>query len=200
MISIRKSVDLGIDNLLTKVQKFTRSGALWFPEHSFVVPPESKDNVFAVLGTPSGKRVIPGSNIVTNDGDEHYGELGASETTTNSFGVLVLGTNGTAASKSDDFSTVTEISASEKSHDTGYPQTDDSDSDNTGTTGVDVVTYLTSYTKGDFSSSGIAEGCITNATPGTSEPLLTRYTFSSSFEKTSNDTLKVFTNHEFNGV
>lgn len=200
MLSITSQTDLGFDNLLTKVRRFSRSGALWFPEHDFVVDPTEKDNVYAVLGTPRGKKIIPASNIVTNAGDEYYGELGASESTTNTFGVLVLGTNGTAASKSDDFSTVTEISASEKSHDTGYPQTDDGDADNTGTTGVDVVTYLTSYTKGDFSNSGIAEGCITNATPGTSEALLTRFTFSSSFEKTSNDTLKVFTNHEFNGV
>ena len=35
---------------------------------------------------------------------------------------------------------------------------------------------------------------------GASEPLLTGYAFAAGFAKTADDTLKVFVNHEFNGV
>lgn len=157
-------------------------------------------NVIAVLSDHGGRRplAILGKNIVTNAGDLHYAQKGAGESVTNAFGVLELCSAGTPG-KSADRSSFTTIASTEKAHDTGYPQTSDGDADNTGS-GADIVSYLTSYTKGDFNASGISHGIITNATPGASEPILTGYAFSSSFNKTSDDTLKVFTNHEQSGV
>lgn len=186
------------ERLLTRIIR--RKGSLYFPDYDALV--DRKSNVFAVVESEVGKWVVPAANLITDAGDTYYGQRGASEAVTNAFGVLVLGTAvGTGhPAKTSTFADITEIAASEKAHDTGYPTTSDSDADNGGTTGADVVTYLTSYTKADFSATGISHGCITNAVPGTSEPLLTLYAFASSFDKTADDTLKVFTNHEMNGV
>jgi hypothetical protein len=61
------------------------------------------------------------------------------------------------------------------------------------------VTFLASYAKADFNHSAISHGIITNASPGASEPILTGYAFAASFEKTADDTLKVFVNHQMAG-
>lgn len=184
--------------LVTRIIR--RKGSLYFPDYDALV--DRRTNIFAVLEREGMRRVIPAANLITDAGDEHYAEKGAGEAATNAFGALVLGTATDTGhpAKTSTFANITEIAASEKGHDTGYPQTNDSDADNGGTTGVDVVTFRTSYTKGDFSATGISSGCVTNSVPGTSEPLLTLYDFASAFDKTSDDTLKVFTNHEMNGV
>ena len=81
-----------------------------------------------------------------------------------------------------------------------YPLTNDADGDNTGA-GVDVATYLVSYTTGDFNANGINGGAILNdlTTPATSAKLLTHFSITA-FNKTASDTLKVFVNHTMNGV
>ncbi len=155
-------------------------------------------NILAVLEGPEGKFLIPGANIVTNDGDLYYAQLSASEVSTNAFGILELnsaGTPGKTAVRSD----FTAVADSQKAHDGNYPQTDDGDADNTGA-GVDVVSYLTSYTKADFNTASITHGIITNVGPAAGEVLLTGYAFAATFPKTADDTLKVFTNHEMLGV
>ena len=82
--------------------------------------------------------------------------------------------------------------------------TNDGDSDNTGS-GTDIVTWLASWTTGDFNSNAIIGGCIHVAggasgatTPGATK-LLTHFSLTS-FNKTSSDTLKIFVNHTFNGT
>ena len=155
-------------------------------------------NVLAVLGRPDGRFLIPASNIVTDAGDIYYAQLGASEATTNAFGVHELasaGTPGKAATRA----TFTPIASTEKAHTATYPKTNDGDADNTGA-GTDIVTYLATYAKVDFNATGITHGMITNVTPGASEPLLTGYAFAASFDKTADDTLKVFVNHTFTGA
>mgnify|MGYP001404354983 CR=1 FL=1 len=174
------------------------ASGLWFPDFDLMVP--KRRNVLGVLRS-DGERLplmIPASNIVTNAGDIYYAQRSCGETPTNAFGILELasaGTPGKAADR-DDF---TPIGSTQKAHDATYPQTDDEDADNTGA-GTDIVTYLTSYAKGDFNAASITHGFITNTGAGAGAPLLTGFAFASGFAKTANDTLKVFTNHTMNGV
>jgi len=188
---IRSAVD-GLEGVLR-----SRAG-LWFRRFDALQPRHR--NVFAVLHRPSGLLVIPASNIVTDLGDQYYAEQGAGETPTN-FGtpIMELATAGTPG-KTADRSDFTVVTATQKAIDGSYPQTDDGDADNSGTTGIDVVTWRTSWTQGDFTQAGITHGTITNTSPGASEPLLTGYAFAASFDKTADDTLKVFVNHEMLGV
>lgn len=155
-------------------------------------------NVLAVLGTPSGKVLIPASNIVTDAGDIYYAQRGAGETPTNTFGIHEMCSAGTP-SKGANRSAFTPIAGTQKAHAATYPKTNDDDTDNSGG-GVDVVSYKVSYAKADFNHVAITHGIITNATPGATEPLLTGYAFASSFAKTADDTLNVFVNHTKNGV
>jgi len=145
-----------------------------------------------------GRTLIPAANIVTNAGDLYYAQLGAEEVSTNAFGVQILATAGTPGKAATDDS-FTAVAASEKAHDGTYPKTNDGDADNTGA-GTDIVSYLTSWTKADFNQLAITHGIITNASPGVAEPILTGFAFAASFDKTANDTLKVFINHEMLGV
>jgi len=177
-------------------------GSLWFPDLDLVVG--RHNNVLAVLGTPEGKVLMPTHNIVTNDGDLHYAERGAAETPTNAFGTLELFTaRETAATpaKGDNRSNydANAIASTQKAQTAMYPQTNDGDADNTGA-GTDIVTWLSQYTKTDFNATGITHGIITNATPTASTPILTGFQFGASFNKTADDTLKVFVNHTMNGV
>ena len=155
-------------------------------------------NVLAVLIGPDGRRLHAGSNIVTNAGDEHYAERGAGETPSIAFasGGLRLGSAATAPAKTDTDVT-TFIASTAKALSATYPKTNDADSDNTGS-GVDIVTWLFEYGKPDFNANGIAEGAIVNNTT-TPTAALTHFLFGAAFNKTADDTLKVFVNHEFLG-
>lgn len=178
------------------IDSFLRSkGGLWFPQFDLFVPKHR--NVLAILGAPEGKRIIPASNIVTDAGDLHYAQRAVSEALTNNFDSHLVATAGTPG-KAATLATFTEVAASEKTTDTGYPTRNDTDGDNTGA-GVDIVTHRVSYTTGDFTANSITHGLVTNATPGTAEPILTGYAFAASFNKTGSDTLKVFVNHEMSG-
>lgn len=174
---------------------FKSRGSLFVPRFDSMVPKHK--NVLAVLGTPIGQFLIPASNIVTDAGDLFYAQKAAGESPTSAFGVHVMCSAGTPG-KSADYSDFTPIAGSTKAHTAGYPKTDDDDADNTGAD-ADVVTYLVSYAKADFNDDAITHGLITNTSPASDEELLTGYAFDASFEKTANDTLKVFVNHEFLG-
>lgn len=195
MIHILSKSIVSLPGLATLI--FRSKGSLWFPGCDHVV--DRRNNILAVLDGPMGKRIIPACNIVTDTGDVHYAQDGAEEAPTNVFGILELasaGTPGKAAIRSG----FTVIGSTQKAHDGTYPKTNDVDPDNTGTTGTDVVTYLTSYTKADFNAASITHGIITNVTPAAGEPLLTGYAYGAAFAKTADDTLKNFVNHQFNGV
>jgi hypothetical protein len=175
---------------------FRSRGGLWFPDLDLFVP--KHNNVLAVLGRPEGKYLIPAANIVTDAGDLHYAQRAVTEALTNDFDTHLVATATTGLGKATDLSDFTEVAASEKTTDVGYPVRNDTDGDNTGA-GVDIVTHLVSYTTGDFNATAISHGLITNATPGTAEPILTGYAFAAPFDKTASDTLKVFVNHEMSG-
>ena len=146
-----------------------------------------------------------GANLVTNDGDVYYAVKAQAQTALGSnedfgSGRLELRTGSATPAKADTYSTVTTpVTASRKVFDSNYPTTNDTDSDNTGA-GLDVVTYLTSWTTTDFNATGIIGGAIhDNATPVAGSKLLTHFSIAS-FDKTASDTLKVFVNHTMNGV
>lgn len=174
---------------------YQTSASLIVPMFDAFVPRHR--NVLAVLDGPRGRILVPASNIVTNAGDIHYAQRGAGETPTNAFGIAELASAGTPG-KSANRSSFTVIGSTQKAHAATYPTTADADADNTGA-GADIVSFLASYAKADFTHAAITHGLITNASPGASEPLLTGYAFAAGFAKTADDTLKVFVNHDFTG-
>lgn len=160
--------------------------------------------VLAVLRDPELERepiVVPGLNIVTNDGDVYYAQSSVAETPTDDFDAagagFRLGTNNTAPTKTDTDVT-TEDANGRKGTDATYPRTNDPDGDNTGA-GVDIVTWRVSYLTSEANITGIQEGAIVDDRT-TPTAALTHFLFAASFNKTSSDTLKVFVNHEMLGV
>lgn len=144
-------------------------------------------------------------NIVNDEGDKFYAQRGAGESPTQGFaganGRMELRTGAATPAKTDTYGNVTTpVTTSRKIITSGYPKTNDADVDNTGA-GIDIVTWLTSWTKTDFSASGIVGGCIHDgaAAPVSGTKLLTHFSVSS-FSKTTDDTLKGFINHQMNGI
>jgi hypothetical protein len=163
-------------------------------------------NICIVKESQSGEKTwYHAKNIVTNDGDLFYAQQAVGETPTSDFdgssGRMELRTGSATPAKADTYQQVaTPITASRKAIDSNYPKTNDGDSDNTGA-GTDIVTWLTSWTTGDFNSNAIIGGCIHigAASPVNATKLLTHFSITS-FDKTASDTLKIFVNHTFNGV
>jgi hypothetical protein len=159
-------------------------------------------NVLAVLTNVEhgGSLVIPGKNIVSNQGDKYYAQRAAGETATilfHSIGGLRMGSANTAPVKTATDVT-TFLAGSGHTVAAGYPKTNDTDADNTGAL-VDAVTWFYSYTTAEGNVSGIQEGAIVdNITTPTQ--CVSHFLFAASFSKTSANTLKVFVNHTFNGV
>jgi hypothetical protein len=146
------------------------------------------------------------SNIVTNDGDIYYAKKGAGETpaTNENFiqGRCELRTGTVTPAKDDTYTDVTTpVTSSRDTLESGYPKTDDTgSSDNTGAA-TDAVSYKYYWATTDFNATGITGGCIhDNASPVSATKLLTHWTFSASFSKTSTDTLTLYVNHTMNGV
>lgn len=170
------------------------------------------NNVIAVIGRPEGKEELNiwhyGMNLVTDDGDIFYAQQAVTEVpaANEDFqeGRMELNNPGIqdTPAKGDTYTNLTTpITASRKVFVTtpNYPLRDDADADNTGA-GVDVATYLTSWTTSDFNATGINGGAIhDNATPTAPTKLLTHFTITA-FAKTASDTLKMFVNHTMNGV
>ena len=93
------------------------------------------------------------------------------------------------------------IPGSAKVIDATYPQVNDPDSDNTGA-GVDIISYRVSYLTSEANNpdSQITDQILTNPSPGATEALINHAEFTTPFDKTSADTMKVFVNHETLGV
>ncbi len=171
--------------------EYLSNSGLWLPVFNILVVRDRGDE----------RDLFYAENIVTNDGDLHYAQRIVSETLTNDYDTLELGSAMASGhpSKTSNRSNMTQIGSTQKAVTTNYPTRNDSDGDNTGA-GTDIVSWAFSYTKGDFNATGITHGLITNSTPGTSESCLTTFAFGASFDKTADDTLKVFVNHTVNGV
>lgn len=159
-----------------------------------------KYNVVAILGKENQMfptKLVYAKNLVTDDGDLYYAQLGAGEAADNSYVGMRLGTGVTSTSKSDT-DVETENSAGRKALDATYPKTNDLDADNTGA-GTDIVTWRTSYTTAEGNINDISEGAIVDDINSPTSALA-HWLFSVPFSKTSSDTLKVIVNHRFNGV
>lgn len=209
--------------MLIKSQLFGKiyqsAASIWYPEHDFVA--DKNFNVVAVLRSEIEpvryipafvERLLPqsliqpeivlASNIVTNCGDIHYAERSAQETVTDSYAYTYMCTSRLQAlSKTITSSDFVLVGSSGKEQTATYPQTNDSDGDNTGA-GVDIVTWLVTYAAADFTANGITDGVISNSgeVDVGGGVLLTGFTFVTSFNKAITDTLKVFVNHTLNGV
>jgi hypothetical protein len=183
-----------------RVRRFleTRAGIL-IPELSVFVPKHR--NILAILRTPTGVELYPASNIVTAAGADWYAAKSTGAAPANDFTSLVLGTGRTVAWAAGSlYSNLTGVVAgSTKVAAGGYPQASDPDADNADA-GSDVVSWLFNYAKADFNTATpITDGVITIAAPVAGSPLLTGFSFVSSFTKSVDDTLKVFANHQFVG-
>lgn len=156
-----------------------------------------------VLGSSYGVSVFSCHNIVTDDGNQHYAERGAQETVTVDFAEMALGTTASPSpSVLSDAGDLTLVTGSNLSIDGTYPQTDDSDADNPGTTGATVTTWRRTYTTGQANDTDITEvmiGAASTTWGSGSDPVLLHGAFVASFDKTTADTLKVYVNHTFIG-
>ena len=165
-------------------------------------------------GREAAKKWIIGANEITNDGEIAYANEAASETpaanedffaTAASRMQLANPATQTAIAATDTWqqfdNSSSAIAGSNKVYDATYPNRDDADGDNTGS-GPDVVSFLTSYTTGDFNDGGttIKNFAIhDNASPVNATKLLTHGQITA-FNKTATDTLKFFINHEMRRV
>jgi len=162
------------------------------------------------------KRTFMFRNIITDAGDLYYAERAALLTVgatispvptnfTNANGVpdmimeLYDGASAAPGKGNDRSDLVGLVSGSAQAMDTGYPKVGDSDPDNTGA-GADIVTYRVSYAKGTLISSDLLDVILTNPSPGASEAILMHAEITDSTPMTANDSLKMFVNHQFNGV
>jgi len=166
-------------------------GKTRFPDGEF-----RRCNGFAVLESAKKRRIIGVANIVTNDGDQYYAEAAVGAPSWAVAGMR-LGT-GTAAVGKTDTDVTTVDAAGNKAIDGTYPMTADTDPDNTGS-GVDIVSWRTSYTTAQANITNIAELAIVNNITAPTKALC-HALFAATFTKTVNDTLKVFVNHTMNGV
>lgn len=164
--------------------------------------------------TEQAKKWIIGMNEVTNDGEIGYANEAASEApaanedffaTAASRMQLANPAVQTAIAATDTWqqfdNTASAISGSNKVYDATYPNRNDADGDNTGS-GVDIVSFLTSYTTGDFNDGGTTIknfAILDNASPVNATKLLTHGQITA-FNKTGTDTLKFFINHEMRRV
>lgn len=160
------------------------------------------------------KRWIIGMNEVTNDGEIAYANEAASEAPAANEDFFATAASriqlANPASQNSILATDTwaefdlaadAIAGSNKVYDATYPNRDDSDGDNTGA-GIDIVSFLTSYTTGDFNDGGttIKNFAILDNSSPTDPDLLLTHGQIAAFNKTATDTLKFFINHEMRRV
>lgn len=164
--------------------------------------------------TEEAKKWIIGMNEVTNDGEIGYANEAASEAPAANEDFFATAASrmqlANPASQNSILATDTwaqfdttaqAIAGSLKVYDAAFPKRNDGDADNTGA-GVDIVSFLTSYTTGDFNDGGTTIknfAILDNASPVDASKLLTHGQITA-FNKTATDTLKFFINHEMRRV
>lgn len=156
-------------------------------------------NVIAVLTDleDGSHLVIPGKNVVTNEGDKYYAQKSAGESPSTTYVGLRMGSNAGAPAKTDN-DVGTFLAGTGKNTSAGYPKTNDADADNSGTA-IDSVTWKFEYTTAEANVAGIAEGAICDSITAPTKAL-SHFLFAAPFAKTSANTLKVFVNHNFLGA
>lgn len=147
------------------------------------------------------KRIYKTRNIVTNDGDKYYAQMACGEAPDDDFDAVAAGMRlgtGTTAPDKTDTDCETEDGEGRLDVDAAYPKTNDDDGDNSGA-GVDIISWRYSYTTAEGNIADIANGAIVDDRT-TPTAALCHYKFAAAFTKTSDDTLKIFVNHEVLGA
>lgn len=178
------------------------------------------NNVIAVLSHYEGRDLIKdwvyGLNLITNDGDIAYAQKSAGETVTTDIDFwganarLVFRNAAATPVKTDTYnelnvSGTAALDAATTDYQAisaTYPKTNDVDADNTGTKGVDVVTWQADWATSELDATGIVGGGIvvkSTDPPANTDKLLNHFTIAS-FNKDSSTSLKFFVNHEKRGV
>ncbi len=123
-----------------EISKMVRRKGEWMPNPKFVralFEQDPKKNVVVVLH--KGKKLLDfvfGENIVTTTGEVYYAQRACTESPTNNYTTLWLASNGPATpAKTDNRGNFTDIAASNKANSSGYPKSNDNDTDNTGAGG-----------------------------------------------------------------
>ena len=157
-------------------------------------------NVLAILRNEETGlyRVHRAHNIVTTAGDVYTAQKAAGEATTNAFANLSLFSATVTPGKGTTYTTTNLIASTEKAPSSGYPKSNDTDTDNTGK-GTDIVTRKYFYAAADFNAATIIGAMITKASPVASDPTYAAWDFTS-FGKTASDTLTIYHNSDMTGV
>lgn len=161
------------------------------------------DALLVLTNEHTGKRRhIWGRNLVTDAGDVWYAQKSCAESPTNAFANLYLATAcseaGGTPTKTSNYSHFTLHAGSEKAKASGYPKTNDDDTDNSGK-GVDIVSWKFEYTTGDGPFTAVTHSFIAKASATGTDPILNGYKWAASWAKDASTSAKVFCNHEMLG-
>jgi hypothetical protein len=159
------------------------------------------ENVLAIIRHEDGTQERhEAHNIVTTAGAVYYAQRACTETPTNAFANLVLGsTVSPTPVAGDDYSDITAIAGTNKAKASGYPKSNDSDTDNTGAA-TNAISWKFSYAAAEFTAASVTEGVITIASPIAGSPVLCHFAFAAEFPIESTDALVVYVNHTANGA
>lgn len=156
-----------------------------------------------IVALHRGKKLIDfvfGENIVCTTGEVYYAQRACGESPTNNYVTMWLASNGPVTpAKTDNRGNFTDIAGSNKANSTGYPKSNDNDTDNTGN-GANTVSWLFSYNAADGNWTPIGWCYITRTGNTANDNLLCSVKFAANWAKDSNTSAKVFVNHAQNGV
>jgi len=142
---------------------------------------------------------IEGRNLVTQYGDQYYGDRAAAIGSIDAVTGMRLGTGSTAAAKTGaGAAIVTYLSASQKALAGSYPQS-------SLESGARRITYQCVWAPGEATSSTIREVVLTNEDPltnvaGVAGDTVSRFVFPSNIDKQAADTLTVTWHHDLLGA
>ena len=137
-------------------------------------------------------------NLVTDNGDLYYAEaaMGSESWTPTGFRMGTDPASADVAKADNDVNSF--ATGTNQLTDAGYPKTNDDDGDNTGA-GTDIVSWRVSFGTSAANVNSLGEIAICDSLTGPTKALC-HAVFSAPFNKTSDDTLKVFVNHTFTGA
>lgn len=142
-------------------------------------------------------------NIITDSGDLHNAQKAAGESPTVSGyspgSLYLFSAFSPSPGKTSVYNEGTVISSTEKTNESTYPKTNDSDTDNTGKA-TDSITRKYLYSAASFNHAAITHGAITVTSATGAQALYAAWAFAASINKTSSDTLTVYHNTNFLGV
>lgn len=184
--------------------KMVRRKGEWIPNPKVVRGLfERNPNQNVIVALHRGKKLLDfvfGQNIVTTTGEIYYAQKACNESPTNSYLDLYLASNGPATpAKTDNRGNFTDIASSNKANATGYPKSNDNDTDNTGN-GANTISWLFSYAANDGNFAGIGWCYVTKHNAAANDSLLCSVKFGANWAKDSNTSAKIFVNHAQNGV